>query len=105
MIRRYKDRKVKRAVKTRGKMKGNTTLPRLCVFRSNKYLWVQVIDQVQGKTIAGCRGVDAGEVGKKIAEKAIKSGVKSVVFDRGAYSYHGKVKALAEAAREGGLKF
>ena len=94
--------------------------PRLSVFRSSKYIYAQIIDDVAGKTLAsasskeeaaikahpkGCDVKAAEIVGKLIAERAVKEGVKDVVFDRGGYIYHGRVKALAEAAREGGLKF
>ena len=91
--------------------------PRLSVFRSNKYIYAQVIDDLSGKTVAGCassreESVAAGanqeaaaEVGKLVAKRANEQGIKAVVFDRGPYLYHGRVKALAEAAREGGLAF
>ena len=92
--------------------------PRLSVFRSSKYIYVQVIDDVQGKTVAtasslekdfkGKSGADstaAVAVGKLIAERAMKAGITDVVFDRSGYRYHGRVKALADAAREGGLTF
>jgi large subunit ribosomal protein L18 len=94
--------------------------PRLSVFRSSKYIYAQIIDDTAGKTLAaassletaakaehpkGCDVAAAAVVGKLIAERATKEGVKSVVFDRGGYIYHGRVKALAEAAREGGLSF
>lgn len=93
---------------------------RLCVFRSSKHIYAQVIDDAQGKTLAAASSLDkdlrkssskgsdvkvAESVGKLVAERAIKAGVKDVIFDRGGYLYHGRVKALAEAAREGGLKF
>ena len=94
--------------------------PRLSVHRSSKNIYVQVIDDVAGKTLAAASTLDtdlrsslktgadsaaAAAVGKLIAERAVKAGVKDVVFDRGAFLYHGRVKALAEAAREGGLNF
>ena len=94
--------------------------PRLSVFRSSKNIYAQVIDDVEGRTVASASTLDkdlrgsipkswdvdaAGQVGKAIAERALKAGVETVVFDRGAYRYHGRVKALADAAREGGLKF
>ena len=93
---------------------------RLSVYRSSKHIYVQVIDDAEGKTLAAAStlekdlksslktGADkaaAAAVGKLIAERAIKAGVKDVVFDRGGYIYHGRVKALADAAREGGLNF
>ena len=92
--------------------------PRLSVFRSSKHIYAQVIDDAKGETLAsasslekslrGASGADveaARAVGKLVAERAVKNGVKAVVFDRGAYLYHGRVKALADAAREGGLSF
>ncbi|AHK44113.1 50S ribosomal protein L18 [Ensifer adhaerens OV14] len=94
--------------------------PRLSVHRSSKNIYVQVIDDVAGKTLASASTLDtdlrsslktgadaaaAAAVGKLIAERAVKAGVKDVVFDRGAFIYHGRIKALAEAAREGGLNF
>ena len=90
--------------------------PRLSVFRSNKYIYAQVIDDLNGKTVAsassreeavtaGANQEAAAAVGKLLAQRATEQGVKEVVFDRGPYLYHGRVKALAEAAREGGMAF
>ena len=93
--------------------------PRLSVFRSSKHIYAQVIDDAKGVTLAAASTLDKGlrgertgadieaatAVGKLVAERAAAAGVKDVVFDRGAYIYHGRVKALAEAAREGGLNF
>jgi large subunit ribosomal protein L18 len=94
--------------------------PRLSVFRSSKHIYAQVIDDVKGETIAAASSMEktlrdgsktganiaaASAVGKLVAERALKGGVKEVVFDRGQYLYHGRVKALADAAREGGLSF
>ena len=89
--------------------------PRLSVFRSNKNIYVQVIDDAQGVTVAAAstlegeqKGSDkdaAARVGKLIAERAMEKGVKDVIFDRGGYIYHGRIKALADAAREAGLNF
>ncbi|MBV9834142.1 MAG: 50S ribosomal protein L18 [Alphaproteobacteria bacterium] len=94
--------------------------PRLSVFRSGKHIYAQVIDDLKGHTVASASSADeslkgklktgadksaATEVGKLIAERAIKAGVSTVVFDRGGYMFHGRVKALADAAREGGLSF
>ena len=79
-------------------------LPSLVVFRSNKYIYAQVVG-ADGKTLAGLSGNDPVKVGKTIAQKAKKKGVSRIVFDRGGYKYHGQVKSLAEAAREGGLVF
>lgn len=92
--------------------------PRLSIFRSSKHIYAQVIDDAEGRTVAaasskdkefkGAKGTDkeaAAEVGKMVAKRAADAGVKDVVFDRGGYIYHGRVKALAEGAREGGLNF
>ena len=97
---------------------GTDQRPRLAVFRSNKEIYAQLIDDVSGKTITAAssrdKDIDASKVnkveaaklvGKAIAEKAVKAGVDTVSFDRGGYLYHGRVKSLAEGAREGGLKF
>ena len=94
--------------------------PRLSVFRSGKHIYAQIIDDAAGRTLAAASSLDgslrpdlrtgadkaaAGAVGKLVAERAVAAGVSQVVFDRGSYIYHGRVKALAEAAREGGLSF
>jgi large subunit ribosomal protein L18 len=94
--------------------------PRLTVFRSSKHIYAQLIDDAKGVTVTSASSIDKGlraqlkkgtdiaaakEVGKLIAERAVAAGVKEVVFDRGAYLFHGRVKALADAAREGGLQF
>lgn len=100
----------------RKKVSGTTERPRLSVFRSNKGLFVQVIDDLKGVTLVSASTSELGEkaklnvefsknVGKKIAEKALASGIETIVFDRNGYLYHGNIKALAEGAREGGLKF
>jgi len=100
----------------RKKISGTTERPRLSVFRSNRGLFVQIIDDLKGVTLASASTVELGEksklniessknVGKKLAEKAAAAGVSSIVFDRNGYLYHGNIKALAEGAREGGLKF
>ena len=102
----------------RKKISGTATLPRLSVFRSNTGIYVQLIDDVTGVTLASASTKDkdvSAQKGKKIeisklvgqaiAKKATELGVKEIVFDRGGYLYHGRVKALAEGAREGGLKF
>ncbi len=104
--------------RTRHKIKGSQERPRLAVFRSLKHIYAQVIDDRQGRTLAaassgeknasvGSGGNLAGakEVGKLIAERAKSKGIGKVVFDRGGYLYHGRVKALADAAREAGLEF
>lgn len=100
----------------RKKIKGTTERPRLSVFRSNRGIYAQLIDDLKGTTVVAASSVEIAEktklnmensksVGKKIAEKAIEAGVQEVVFDRNGYLYHGNIKALAEGAREGGLKF
>lgn len=105
-----------RARRTRSKIRGVALLPRLSVFRSSKHISVQLIDDSVGKTlasssdkhvdVAGKKPVEiAALVGTDVAKKAIAAGVKQVVFDRGSYKFHGRVKALADAAREGGLEF
>ena len=105
--------RIKRRV--RGKISGSAELPRLSVYRSNKEIYAQLIDDKEGKTLASAssRALNAKgtkveistEVGKAIAEKAKAAGIENVVFDRNGFVYHGRVKALAEGAREGGLKF
>jgi len=78
---------------------------RLSVFRSNKFIYAQVIDDTKGHTLAHAKGKDAKEVGTKVAELAKAKKVKKISFDRGTYRYHGKIKILADAAREAGLEF
>lgn len=100
----------------RNKVSGTVQKPRLSVFKSNKGIYAQLIDDIAGNTLAFSSSKDIGDigkvnmevskkVGKKLAQKAGDNGIKKIVFDRGGYLYHGKVKALAEGAREGGLKF
>jgi large subunit ribosomal protein L18 len=108
-------RKKKIQKKIRSRISGTAQKPRLAVFRSNKAIYAQLIDDVAGRTIAAAssRGIKdkmkktemAASVGKMIAEKAAAAGVTTCVFDRSGYLYHGRVKALADNAREGGLKF
>ncbi len=101
------EKRIRRHKKVRAKIKGTSKLPRLCVFRSNKYIYAQLIDDEAGKTLASASSElkKADKVGSDIAKKAGDLKIEKVVFDRGGYKYHGKVKAVAEAAREGGLKF
>ena len=114
------DRKMERTrrhVRVRRKIAGTAERPRLCVYRSNTNLYVQIIDDVAGNTIVSASTLDkeiktkyankqaAKELGTLIAKKALAQKIDTVVFDRGGYIYHGVVKELAEAAREGGLKF
>jgi len=105
--------KIKKGV--RKKISGTNERPRLSVFRSNTGIYAQIIDDVKGVTLAAVSSVELGtrtvnienskNVGKKLAEKAVASGIQSIVFDRNGYLYHGNIKAFAEGAREGGLKF
>jgi large subunit ribosomal protein L18 len=108
--------RLRRRRRVRAKVRGNADRPRLSVFRSNRGIGVQVIDDVAGRTLASVswtesdiKGLQSMEqakrVGELIAERAKTAGVETVVFDRGGYRYHGRVKALAEGAREGGLRF
>ena len=101
----------------RSKLSGTTARPRLAVFRSVAHIYAQVIDDVAGTTLVSASSVDKGAktdggnvaaaktIGKLVAERAKEKGIKQVVFDRGGYHYHGRIKALADAAREAGLEF
>jgi large subunit ribosomal protein L18 len=108
----------KRAIRhrrVRKRVAGTDARPRLSVFRSNKQIYAQLIDDVSGRTLAAASSLETGKaetkintaevVGKAIATKAAQSGIKQVVFDRGGYKYHGRLKALADGARSGGLEF
>ena len=109
--------RVRRHARVRTKISGTAERPRLCVYRSNTNLYVQVIDDVAGNTLVSVSTLDkevktkyankeaAKEVGALIAKRALEKNIKDVVFDRGGYIYHGVVKELAEAARNGGLNF
>lgn len=108
------ERRNKIKARIRGKISGTAERPRMSVFRSNKQIYVQLVDDMAGKTLAAAssKGIEEGtkseiaaKVGKAIAEKALAAGVAQVVFDRNGYLFHGRVKSLADAAREGGLKF
>ena len=114
------DRKMERTrrhIRVRRKISGTAERPRLCVYRSNTNLYVQIIDDVTGNTLVSASTLDkevktkhankeaAKEVGTLVAKRALEKNIKEVVFDRGGYIYHGVVKELAEAAREGGLNF
>jgi len=128
-----KEKRYRRHKKVRAKIFGAVQRPRLCVFRSNKHIWTQLIDDEKGKTLVEASDLElkkqktetkkqrteskkiekkfsgrvavAFEIGRLIAKKALENKIEKVVFDRGGYKYHGRVKALAEGAREGGLKF
>ena len=109
--------RLQRHKRVRGKISGTPERPRLNVFRSSKHIYAQVIDDTKGVTLCAASTLDKGfegatgnadaakKVGAAIAEKALKLGIENVVFDRGGFIYHGRLKALAEGAREGGLKF
>ena len=105
--------RLRRHRRVRNKISGTAARPRLDVFRSAKHIYAQIIDDEQGVTLVSASTMDkdfngnggaAAEIGKKIAAKALEKGITEVVFDRGGYVYHGRVKALADGAREGGLK-
>ena len=109
-------RRQRRHRRVRGKVHGSANRPRLCVFRSSKGIYAQLIDDDAGVTLAsastlqlggasGTKSEKAAEVGKLVAQRAKDAGIATVVFDRGGYLYHGRVKALADGAREGGLEF
>ena len=108
------ERRLKIKTRIRGKISGTAQRPRMTVFRSNKQIYVQLIDDIAGKTLAAAasRGIEGGnkkeqaaQVGAEIAKKAQEAGITTVVFDRNGYLYHGSIKELADAARNGGLKF
>ncbi len=112
------DRRQKIRKRIRKDITGTQSRPRLAVFRSNKEIYAQIVDDVEGKTLVAASSRDkdvtssegnkidkATLVGKSLAEKALKAGIETISFDRGGYLYHGRVKSLAEGAREGGLKF
>ena len=115
----YERRRIRR-YRIRNKVVGSQLRPRLSVFRSSAHIYAQIIDDAKGVTLAAASTLDsdlkgkvktganvaaAKEVGRLVAERAIKAGVKEVVFDRGGFIFHGRIKALADAAREGGLSF
>ncbi len=112
-----KAQRIKRHKRVRSKVSGTPERPRLCVFRSEKHIYCQIIDDTQGVTLCSASTVEkdfeglgsnieaATKVGKKVAERALEKGITAVVFDSGGNIYHGRVKALAEGAREGGLQF
>ncbi|MBC7382574.1 MAG: 50S ribosomal protein L18 [Bacteroidia bacterium] len=112
---RKETRRKKIRARIRSRVAGTAQKPRLSVFRSNKYIYAQLIDDLTGKTLVATSSRSISDkatnvevsalVGKALAEKASTAGISEVVFDRGGYLYHGRVKALADGAREGGLKF
>ena len=122
MIRKPEKKEIRNRIhrRIRRKLSGTEARPRLAVFRSVAHIYAQVIDDVAGKTLVSASSVDKSEnkskssggnvaaakaIGKLVAERAKEKGVKAVVFDRGGYQYHGRIKALADAAREAGLEF
>jgi large subunit ribosomal protein L18 len=111
-----REARLRRHRRVKGKVRGSAERPRLVVFRSNRGIEAQLVDDQNGTTVAsaswaglasftGSKSEQAAEVGKLLAQKAKEAGIETVVFDRGGYLYHGRVRALADAAREGGLKF
>jgi len=110
-------RRSKIRTKIRGKIKGTAARPRLSVFRSNMHIYAQLVDDITGVTLASASSKEKSfsgngnkvelskSVGLALAAKAVEAGISDVVFDRGGFLYHGRVKSLAEGAREGGLKF
>ncbi len=113
-----KQTRLKRHMRIRRRLTGSAERPRLCVYRSNKHIYVQIVDDAQAKTLVSASTLDAElkltktwdresakSVGTLIAKRAKEKGIQSVVFDRGGYIYHGRVAAVAEAARESGLDF
>ncbi len=120
MIKNRQTGRVKRHKRIRLKVKGTKQCPRLCIFRSLNNIFTQIINDAEGKTLLALSSLDAEvkkkfknggnieaakAVGKLLAEKALKKNIKKIVFDRAGYAYHGRVKALAEEARQGGLEF
>ncbi|HNR80260.1 MAG TPA: 50S ribosomal protein L18 [Mesotoga infera] len=115
-----KEHRQKRHLRVRAKLSGTAERPRLAVYRSEKHIYAQLIDDTKGITLVSASTVDremrdstekpwnveaASQVGKLLAKKALEKGISSVVFDRGGFNFHGRVKSLADGAREGGLKF
>ena len=112
-----KAQRAKRHARVRSKISGTPERPRLCVFRSENHIYAQIIDDVAGNTLVAASSVEksfeckggnieaAKKVGSIVAQRALEKGIDTVVFDRGGYIFHGRVAALAEGAREGGLKF
>ena len=111
------EKRLKRKIRIRKKLTGTTERPRLCVFKSTKHIYAQIIDDTIGKTLASASTVDkdfvksgdkkacATAVGKTLASRALANGIKLIVFDRNGYLFHGRLKALADGAREAGLDF
>lgn len=116
-VRNRKNNRIKRKLRIDGKIRGTPERPRISVFKSNKYTYAQMVDDVSGKTLVTVsdkvkelqkgktKSESAFEAGKLLAERAMKSNIKQAIFDREGYRYHGRVRRLAEGAREGGLEF
>jgi large subunit ribosomal protein L18 len=116
-MRRGRDTRTRRRARVRRKLRGTSERPRLSIYRSNKYIYAQVINDTEGVTLAAASSQEpdlrsdrlnvdtAAKVGTLVADRAKEAGITTVVFDRGSYKYHGRLKALAEAAREAGLEF
>jgi large subunit ribosomal protein L18 len=115
-----KEAREKRHMRIRRRMEGSSERPRLCIYRSNKHIYAQIVDDTKAHTLVAASSLDteltdklkktwnkgsAEAVGELVAKRAIKKGIQSVVFDRGGYIYHGRVAAVAEAARQSGLEF
>lgn len=110
-----REKRIQRQTRVRKKVQGTFGKPRLTVFRSNKYLYAQLVDDTSGKTLLGVSegkekakgsGIErAKQVGMALAKQAVEKKITKVVFDKGRYAYHGRVKAIADGAREGGLQF
>ena len=109
-----KSKRLKRHSKIRRKITGSSNRPRLAVFRSKQHIYAQIIDDTEHKTLVfesdlktgnGTKKEKAYEIGKRVAQKAVKKNIREVVFDRGGFLYHGRIAELAKGAREGGLKF
>ncbi|MEA2020499.1 MAG: 50S ribosomal protein L18 [Patescibacteria group bacterium] len=115
IVKHYKDKKERRRQRIRGKIQGTSQKPRLSVFKSNKHIYAQLIDDTVGETLVSASDNDlevsgknkevARKVGQELAKKAKKKGIEEAAFDRSGYPFHGRVRAVAEGAREGGLKF
>jgi large subunit ribosomal protein L18 len=111
------EKRLKRKVRIRKKISGTTQRPRLCVFRSAKHIYAQIIDDTIGKTLVAASTLEkdfskngdkkacANSIGKLVAQRALDQGIKTIVFDRNGYIYHGRVKSLSDGAREAGLEF
>lgn len=115
-MRSVRQHRIKRHRRVRKKVSGSSERPRLAVYRSNRHIYAQVVDDLGARTIAAASSMEAdlretndlstaAAIGRRVAERAITKGVKTVVFDRGGFLFHGKVKALADGAREQGLEF